>query len=199
VRTALIMQGDVDGVMVYVSRQALDEAIAVLRIAQTPCFSELEDANTACIELAAKHGYATGHGDTVADMIREFSAQIPSVAQAKPDCGAKEAIKALMDDRRVALGSSHRKRLAAVMAALSPAVWPSGCHDPDSCVRHLACMYVQCARHGNDGNEVAAEISACSVPSTQLGCGDPSCKDPECTYGKGPNTDPLSSTNGDTP
>lgn len=39
--------------------------------------SQLDDASNACLELAAKHGFATGHGDTVADMIREFSAQIP--------------------------------------------------------------------------------------------------------------------------
>lgn len=43
--------------------------------------AELEDANNACIELAAKHGYATGHGDTVGDIIREFNSQIPSLAQ----------------------------------------------------------------------------------------------------------------------
>ena len=41
--------------------------------------SQLDDASNACLELAAKHGFATGHGDTVADMIREFSAQIKSV------------------------------------------------------------------------------------------------------------------------
>lgn len=45
--------------------------------------SELDDASNACLELASKHGYATGHGDTVADMIREFSAQI-SVAAIPP-------------------------------------------------------------------------------------------------------------------
>lgn len=43
--------------------------------------TELEDANNACIELAAKHGYATGHGDTVGDIMREFNAQIPDRAQ----------------------------------------------------------------------------------------------------------------------
>jgi hypothetical protein len=37
-----------------------------------------DDANAACLELATKHGFATGHGDTIADMIREFSAQIPA-------------------------------------------------------------------------------------------------------------------------
>lgn len=37
--------------------------------------------------------------------------------------------------------------------------WPNGCHDPDSCARHLGCMYVQCSRHNKDGNEVAKEIN----------------------------------------
>jgi hypothetical protein len=44
--------------------------------------SQLDDASNACLELAAKHGFATGHGDTVGDMIREFSAQIPGPAYA---------------------------------------------------------------------------------------------------------------------
>lgn len=49
--------------------------------------SELDEANNACLELAAKHGFATGHGDTVSDMIREFSGQIRDggVAQAQRD------------------------------------------------------------------------------------------------------------------
>ena len=38
--------------------------------------SALDDASNACLELAAEHGFATGHGDTVADMISEFSGQI---------------------------------------------------------------------------------------------------------------------------
>ncbi len=50
--------------------------------AQSPAtqsqISALDDASNACLELAARHGFATGHGDTVADMIREFSAQIIS-------------------------------------------------------------------------------------------------------------------------
>lgn len=37
------------------------------------------------------------------------------------------------------------------------------------------------------------------MSSTQIGCGDPGCKDPNCDYGKGPNTDPLSSTKHNTP
>jgi len=34
------------------------------------------DADKACQELCGHHGFATGHGDTVADMIREIDAQI---------------------------------------------------------------------------------------------------------------------------
>jgi len=34
--------------------------------------AELDAASRACLELAAAHGLATGHGDTVADMIREL-------------------------------------------------------------------------------------------------------------------------------
>jgi hypothetical protein len=34
--------------------------------------SELDAASNACLQLAAAHGLATGHGDTVADMIREL-------------------------------------------------------------------------------------------------------------------------------
>jgi hypothetical protein len=54
--------------------------------------TELEDANNACIELAAKHGYATGHGDTVGDIMREFNAQIPDRAQS-PWMGIETAPK----------------------------------------------------------------------------------------------------------
>ena len=50
--------------------KALEERIEQLEAA-------LRDADAACVELAAKHGYATGHGDTIADMILEFSAQTP--------------------------------------------------------------------------------------------------------------------------
>ena len=46
--------------------------------------SQLDDASNACLELAAKHGFATGHGDTVADMIREFSAQISKSPALEP-------------------------------------------------------------------------------------------------------------------
>jgi hypothetical protein len=65
VKTRLLQIEDMD--------KAFFAAIAMLSHAQTP----FGDAHAACIELAAKHGYATGHGDTIADMIREFSAQIP--------------------------------------------------------------------------------------------------------------------------
>jgi hypothetical protein len=58
------------------------ETVARAAIAAMPgwpahgLLSALDDASNACLELAAKHSFATGHGDTVADMIREFSAQI---------------------------------------------------------------------------------------------------------------------------
>ena len=38
---------------------------------------EIASADRACQRLCSKHGYATGHGDTAADMIDEISAQIP--------------------------------------------------------------------------------------------------------------------------
>ena len=52
--------------------------------------SELNDAGNACLELCAKHGFATGHGDTVADMIREIDGQIatPDNADALANCQA---------------------------------------------------------------------------------------------------------------
>lgn len=56
------------------------------REAWSTAASELEDANNACIELARDHGFATGHGDTVGDMVREFSAQILS-----PQAGVRES------------------------------------------------------------------------------------------------------------
>lgn len=52
----------------------------------------------------------------------------------------------------------------AAPSSPNTATWPSGCHDPDSCHRHSACMYVQCRRHGKDGNEVAAEIARVPIP-----------------------------------
>lgn len=38
--------------------------------------AQLASADEACQRLCGLHGYATGHGDTVADMIDEISAQI---------------------------------------------------------------------------------------------------------------------------
>lgn len=28
-------------------------------------------------------------------------------------------------------------------------VWPNGCHDPDSCIRHGECMYFGCEHKGS--------------------------------------------------
>jgi len=123
-------QCDADGIMVKVSRQALEMVLKSLRspaqrgprcgdcggygaldsgavclecsgaghvaaaqpqpsgepVISSVQISQLDDASNACLELASKHGFATGHGDTVADMIREFSAQIraPEAGEAKP-------------------------------------------------------------------------------------------------------------------
>ncbi len=73
----------------YVDRKEFEIARTASRVFEAACNTWMEraltaeatgvplgDANAACLELAAAHGFATGHGDTVADMIREFSAQI---------------------------------------------------------------------------------------------------------------------------
>lgn len=65
--------------------------VRLLTVAKTHAqISELDDASNACLELAAKHSLATDHGDTVGDMIREFSGQIRtgSVAQSAGGSGA---------------------------------------------------------------------------------------------------------------
>lgn len=47
--------------------------------------------------------------------------------------------------------------------------WPGGCHDPDSCVRHLGCMYVQCKHMKKDGNDLAKEIHAYAISRPHRG------------------------------
>lgn len=42
----------------------------------------LREADTACFMLCTNHGFATGHGDTVADMIGEIDAQISTRIEA---------------------------------------------------------------------------------------------------------------------
>jgi len=71
--------------------------------------TELEDANNACIELAAKHGYATGHGDTVGDIMREFNAQIPDRAQS-PWMGIETAPPLEIGDIQEYVIAVYRKR-----------------------------------------------------------------------------------------
>lgn len=46
--------------------------------------SELDAASNACLKLCSRHGFATGHGDTVADMICEIDAQIGERLAATP-------------------------------------------------------------------------------------------------------------------
>lgn len=52
-----------------------------LRLAETivKAVNEYADAEKALLELCSRHGYATGHGDTLADIIREIDGQIPGV------------------------------------------------------------------------------------------------------------------------
>jgi hypothetical protein len=38
--------------------------------------SDMEIAHQALLELCARHGFATGHGDTLADIIREVDGEI---------------------------------------------------------------------------------------------------------------------------
>jgi hypothetical protein len=57
---------------------------------------------------------------------------------------AHDALQALLDDRRLVLGSTHRKRIAAALTALKPL--PPDCRDPDSCSRHRQCMYIKCSQ-----------------------------------------------------
>ena len=50
----------------------------------------------------------------------------------------------------------------------STVLWPYGCHDPDSCARHKACMYIQCLNNGRDiAGEVEASISQIASPPEQ--------------------------------
>jgi hypothetical protein len=53
-----------------------EEQIERLNARVVELLREKEAADQACQRLCGKHGYATGHGDTIADMIDEISAQI---------------------------------------------------------------------------------------------------------------------------
>lgn len=66
--------------------------------------SELDAASNACLELCSHHSFATGHGDTVADIIREIDVQITERLAAKPaDEGVdysfdlRETLKAVLE------------------------------------------------------------------------------------------------------
>jgi len=60
-----------------------------------------------------------------------------------------EVLQALLEDRRLALGSTHRKRIAAALIALR-SDWPTSCHKPNSCSRNKRCMYIGCKYEGVD-------------------------------------------------
>ena len=76
---------------------------------------------------------------------------------------AREALQALLDDRRIVLGSLHRKRITAALAVLNSQPWPNGCHDPASCSRHKACMYIQCSRYGDTALALPSAHSPCEA------------------------------------
>lgn len=60
------------------------ERLAAKPASSSAQLSELDAASNACLELCSRHGFATGHGDTVADIIREIDAQIGERLAAKP-------------------------------------------------------------------------------------------------------------------
>lgn len=45
----------------------------------------LHEADIACVKLCMRHGFATGHGDTVASMIEEIDAQISTRSALEKD------------------------------------------------------------------------------------------------------------------
>lgn len=123
--------------------------------------------------------------DHLADAWNEISA-----ALARAD-GYKTGLVlacAMIERRRLRLGLQPIGSITVEPDAPVPTVttgdWPSGCHDPDSCARHQACMYVQCPRHGTD---VAAAIVRHRAPCGRRG-GSCACQqESECiNYGKFP-------------
>jgi hypothetical protein len=74
---------------------------------------EKEAADQACQRLCGKHGYGTGHGDTVADMIDEISAQIPTEKLAS----ARKALQHISD--MVMSGADANKAARIAHAALT--------------------------------------------------------------------------------
>lgn len=99
---------------------------ATARLAAKPVsssvqLSELDAASNACLELCSRHGFATGHGDTVADIIREIDAQITGRLAAKP---AEEGVVLLRRCADIALaidsGRGNEKEIAKAILALSP-------------------------------------------------------------------------------
>ena len=78
----------------------------------------LREADTACFMLCTNHGFATGHGDTVTDMIGEIDAQISTRIE------AVDALEKMATDSDAELTQlthtvvSHIKKIEALDAAL---------------------------------------------------------------------------------
>lgn len=78
--------------MCLITREELGDflRLAAKPASSAPQLSELDAASNALLELCSRHGFATGHGDTVADIVREVDAQISERLAAKPADEARE-------------------------------------------------------------------------------------------------------------
>lgn len=78
--------------------------------------AQIETAEQACLKLCTTHGFATGHGDTVADLIGEIDGQIEMGSGEKLERGeptlnqeATEAVKYPYDNPRDPYASPDRQ------------------------------------------------------------------------------------------
>lgn len=114
------------------TRRDIDLAIAAtLRSAALPKqassvqLSELDAASNACLEICSRHGFAAGHGDTVADMIREIDAQISARAPKQADPSREELVNRLQwAVDRAGDDWAYRPLIVDAIAALRIAVKP---------------------------------------------------------------------------
>lgn len=109
--------------------------------------------------------------DHLADAWHEIS---KAIASADGDEGGLVLACAMIERRRLRLGlppiSTFPEDAPVAPGArnvLAPERndWPSGCHDPDSCARHRACMHAQCPRCGTD---IRAAVEAATPREANL-------------------------------
>lgn len=118
--------------------------------------------------------------DHLADAWREISA---AIKRADGDETGLVLACAMIERRRLRLGLQPIGTVEPdrPVPTVTTGDWPSGCHDPDSCARHQACMYVQCPRYGTD---VEAAIVRHKMPCGRRG-GSCSCQqEQECIHYK---------------